>query len=151
MKHLGGLLGNQGTHHHIIIFHHILYLINNLTSFLNIGTLQVGSSGHPSILLLLILLSNSISHGGGGDNPTPNHHLSLHLITHILNTQPIPNNFYQGLCLQFPLLHNNLIISKIQTLHDLNCYLHNRYLIQIISKLKLLIALSCKLFHHTLY
>ena len=64
------------------------------TNYLNIGTLQVGSIGHPSILLLLILLSSNIGHRGGGDNPTTNHHISLHLIIYILNTHPIPNNFY---------------------------------------------------------
>ena len=151
MKHPGGLSGNQGTHHHIRICHHILHLITNLTNRLNIGTLQVGSSGRPSILLLLILLRNSIGHKGGGDNPTPNHHLSPHLIIHLLSTHPIPNNFYQGLCLQFPLLYNKLITFKIQTPRDLHCYLYNRYIIQIIIQLKLLIALCCKLFHPTLF
>ena len=150
-KPLGGLLGNRGTHNHIIICHHNPHLITNPTNHLNSGTLQVGSIGHPSILILLILLNSSIGHKGGGDNPTPNHHLSPHLIICILIIQPIPGNFYQGLCLQFPFLHNNLITSKIQTLHDLHCYLHNWYLIQIIRKIKLLTALICKLLHPTLF
>ena len=97
VKHLGVILGNQGIHHHIQICHHNLHLITNLTNHLNSGTLQVGSIGHPSILLLLILLNSGIGHGGGGDGPTPSHHLSLLIL--ILNIQPIPNNCYQDLCL----------------------------------------------------
>ena len=151
VKQLGDL-GNLEINQHIRIHRRNPHPIIIPTNNLNNGTLQVCRTGHPNTLLLLLILhKNSIGHKGGGDNPTPNHHLYLHLITHILITQPIPNNFYHGLCLQFPLLHNNLITSKIQNLHDLHCYLHNRYIIQIISQLKLLTTLSCKLFHPTLF
>ena len=110
VEHLGGLLRNQGTLHHIRICHHSLHLI---TSHLNSLTLQVGSIGHPSIFLLLILLSSSIGHRGGRDSTTHSQHLSLHLIILILSIQLIPKIFYEDLFLQSPLLHNNLIISRI--------------------------------------
>ena len=58
VKPRGGILGNQGTPHHIRICHHNPRLITNPTNHLNSGTLQVGSIGHPSILLLLILLGD---------------------------------------------------------------------------------------------
>ena len=99
VKNLGGLLGNQETNHHIRICHHSPDRIIIPTNHLNNGTLQVGKTGHPNILLLLILLSINIGHKGGGDSHTPIHYLSLHLIILILSIQPIPNNFCLGLCL----------------------------------------------------
>ena len=94
VKHLGGLLGNQETKHHIKKCHHNPHPIIIPTNNLNNGTLQVGITGHPSTLLLLILLSTNIGHRDGGDKHIPSHHLSSHLVILILSTYPIPNKFF---------------------------------------------------------
>ena len=125
VKHIGGL-GNLNTNQPIRIHHHNPHPIIIPTNNLKNGTLQVGRTGHPStLLLLLIFFGISIGHRDGGDKHIPHHHLYSHLIILILSTHPISNNFFLGLCIQFPLLHNNLNISRIKILYDLHYYLHN--------------------------
>ena len=150
MKHLEGLLGNLETNQHTRIFHHNPHSIILHTNHLNNGTPQVVGIGHLSTLLFNLCSSN-IGHKDGEDNHTLNHNLSPHLIILILSTKQISSRFRLDLCLQFLSSHNNLITSRIKTLHDLHYYRHNRHLTQIISQLKLSIALNCKLFHPMLF